>query len=155
MLHSRETFDYIVNYYIGAENWEKALETLEKQIDMGLNVDAQAIACKAAMSQCVIYLITERYEQAAEKENVLRTGRIETWLQSSERKYFRGAMVGYEIGNQEIFDKGVKDVALCLTGQLSRLMKKVVVPEEGIDMDDLGEPEPEGDTDDEDPDGIC
>eukprot|EP01043_Picozoa_sp_COSAG02_P050547 COSAG02_NODE_5208_length_4540_cov_65.390227_3_plen_74_part_00 len=33
--------------------------------------------------------------------------------------------------------------------------KKVVVPEEGIDLDDM-EPEPEeGETDEDDPDGIC
>ena len=32
--------------------------------------------------------------------------------------------------------------------------KKVVVPEEGIDMDDF-EPEPEEGADDDDPDDIC
>ena len=48
----------------------------------------------------------------------------------------------------------MKDVALCLTGQLTRLLKKVVVPEEGIDLDDM-EPEPEGESDEDDPDGIC
>jgi tetratricopeptide (TPR) repeat protein len=154
LLHSRETFDYVVNYYVGKENWPKALETLEKQVDMGIAIDALAISCKAALSQCVIYLVTERYEEAAKKENDLRAGKIESWLQSSERKYFRSAMQGYEIGNQEIFDKGVKDVALCLTGQLTRLLKKVVVPEEGIDLDDM-EPEPDGETDEDDPDDIC
>ena len=37
LLHSRESFDFIVNYYIGAENWEKAIETLEKQIEARVN----------------------------------------------------------------------------------------------------------------------
>ena len=155
LLHSRSAFDYIIAHYISNENWPKAFETLERQIDMGIAIDAQAISCKAALTQVVIYLATDRYMEAAERENELRSGKIETWLQCSERKYLRSAMMGWELGNQEHFDKAVKDVALCLTGQMTRILKKLVVPEEGVDMDEMMEPEPEGDEDDDDPDGIC
>jgi hypothetical protein len=62
---------------------------------------------------------------------------------------------GWELGDQEMYAKGVKDVALCLTGQLNRLLKALTVPEGGIDLDyEEDEPQPEGE-DDEDPDGIC
>ena len=76
-------------------SWPKALALLDRQIDMGIAIDALAISCKAALCQCVIYLATERYEEAVKKENDLRAGKIESWLQSSERKYFRSTMQGY------------------------------------------------------------
>ena len=52
-----------------------------------------------------------------------------------------------------MFDKAAKDVALCLTGQLIKTLKSLIVPEEGVE-EDFDEPEPEG-GDDDDPDGIC
>jgi hypothetical protein len=43
---------------------------------MGIAIDALAISCKAALSQCVIYLVTDRYEEAAKRENDLRAVRL-------------------------------------------------------------------------------
>ena len=40
----------------GLSQGVKAFETLERQIDMGIAIEAQAIACKAALTQVVIYL---------------------------------------------------------------------------------------------------
>ena len=60
-----------------------------------------------------------------------------------------------ELGDQDMYDKAAKDVALCATPQVSRLIKKLTVPEGGIDMEDYDEPEPEADGDEDDPDGIC
>ncbi len=62
-------------------------------------------------------------------------------------------MSAWECGDQEMFDKAAKDVALCLTGQLIKTLKSLIVPEEGVE-EDFDEPEPEG-GDDDDPDGIC
>lgn len=55
--------------------WSKALELLDRQIDMGLAIEAEGISCKAALSQCVIYLVTDRYAEAANRENDLRAVR--------------------------------------------------------------------------------
>lgn len=154
LLHSRDCFDHILKVHIEAENWPKALEVLEHQVNMGLALDAEPISCKAAMSACLIYLATDRYTEALAKENELRAGKIASWNSCTERQYFRRVMSGWECGEQEMFDKAAKDLCLCLTGQLARILKKLVVPEGGIDDGDL-EPEPESDEDQEDPDGIC
>ena len=59
-------------------------------------------------------------------------------------------------GYQEMAEEAAKDCALCLTGELVRMVKKVPakVPEEGVDLDDE-EPEAEDGEEPEDPDGIC
>lgn len=89
LLHSRECFDYLARVYIAAENWPKALENFDHQINMGIAIDATAISCKAALSQCVVYLCTARYEQAKEREDELRAGKIDSWNTCTEKSYFR------------------------------------------------------------------
>lgn len=155
LLHSRDAFNYIVGYLITNKLWDRAIVVLEQQLEMGLALDAQAIANKAALMQCCVYLVSDRYADCKRREDELRSGKLSEWLSSSEKRFLRSMLSGWELGDQEMYAKGVKDVALCLTGQLNRLLKALTVPEGGIDLDyEEDEPQPEGE-DDEDPDGIC
>lgn len=152
-LHARECYDYIIRYYVGAAKWDKALESLEKQINLGKRLDASSICCKAGLAMCVIHLSQDEYGKAVEQEKNLQDSELfEGWLGSSERTYLRKLLNAWQLGNQEMADSAAKDCALCLTGELVRMVKKLQVPEDGVDIDD--EPAPE-DEDDDDPDGIC
>ena len=107
-LHARECYDYVVRYYIGAKKWPQALATLDKQIDLGIALDASSISCKAGLGMCIIHLCNDEaraelgmpgdYPKAIDQENILRAGRIEGWLASSERTYLRKMLNAWEIG---------------------------------------------------------
>jgi hypothetical protein len=48
--------------------------SLEKQIDLGIKLEAESISCKAGLSMCIIHLVGNDYTKAIDQENVLRSG---------------------------------------------------------------------------------